>query len=262
MSDSAPAQGGRTMLRDLRLIDWKSFADAVLPFEPLTVLIGANGSGKSNALDALSFLHRAAMGQELPVALDGDAASPGLRGGQAGAPRSGCSTFELHVTVGTADPAVDYRYEIKVSTQPRAQLVSEALIELRHPKRGGEPRSKNLFWTDDCGPQDASIRARTYNKSRGAPRDLRRGAAILAQLANAELPKVVRDGIDAVAGVLRGIFVLDPVPARMRNYCRITDVLEPDGSTVTGVLQAAKHQHGQRLEKRLAKYLEALPEQQ
>ena len=48
------------MIKEIRLKNWKSFRDAVLPIDPLTILIGANASGKSNAIDALEFLERVA----------------------------------------------------------------------------------------------------------------------------------------------------------------------------------------------------------
>ncbi len=46
------------MLTSVRLQGFKSFADATVKLAPLTVLIGANGSGKSNFLDAMQILNR------------------------------------------------------------------------------------------------------------------------------------------------------------------------------------------------------------
>ncbi len=43
------------MLTSVHLKNYKSFVDATVQLAPLTVLIGANGSGKSNFLDALRF---------------------------------------------------------------------------------------------------------------------------------------------------------------------------------------------------------------
>ncbi len=63
------------MIRQITLINWKSFANATLYIDPLGVLIGTNASGKSNALDSFLFLHRIASGTSLTDAL------AGLRGG-------------------------------------------------------------------------------------------------------------------------------------------------------------------------------------
>jgi len=41
------------MIKELTLTNWKSFEKATLYIDPLTIIIGANASGKSNTLDAL-----------------------------------------------------------------------------------------------------------------------------------------------------------------------------------------------------------------
>ncbi len=46
------------MIKELHLKNWKSFGDTILYIEPVTVLMGLNASGKSNAIDALLFLQR------------------------------------------------------------------------------------------------------------------------------------------------------------------------------------------------------------
>lgn len=49
-------------IEELRLTRFKSFRDAILPLRDLTLLIGRNGSGKSNAIDGLHVLARLAEG--------------------------------------------------------------------------------------------------------------------------------------------------------------------------------------------------------
>lgn len=53
------------MLKELHLKNWKSFKEATLYIDPLTVLIGTNASGKSNVLEALEFLRRMASGEDI-----------------------------------------------------------------------------------------------------------------------------------------------------------------------------------------------------
>ena len=45
------------MLTSLRLIDFKNFREETLHMGPLTVIVGADVSGKSNLRDAFRFLH-------------------------------------------------------------------------------------------------------------------------------------------------------------------------------------------------------------
>ncbi|WP_434391303.1 AAA family ATPase [Melittangium boletus] len=91
------------MLKRLRLKDFKSFVDEEVPLAPLTLLLGANASGKSNFLDALQFLHANSFDLDLEQILNGDQrASPdawrGLRGGASEAARWGMSQFTIEST--------------------------------------------------------------------------------------------------------------------------------------------------------------------
>lgn len=58
------------MLTAVRLQGFKSFADATLPLGPLTLLIGANAAGKSNAVEALRLLSAVARGRLLDPEFD------------------------------------------------------------------------------------------------------------------------------------------------------------------------------------------------
>lgn len=69
------------MLKELKLRNWKSFKDSTLHVDPMTVVIGTNASGKSNALDALLFFQRISSGMGILTAITGDVSIGGLRGG-------------------------------------------------------------------------------------------------------------------------------------------------------------------------------------
>jgi predicted ATPase len=51
------------MITAYHLKHFRSYREATLPLAPLTLLIGANASGKSNALEGLRMLARMAQGQ-------------------------------------------------------------------------------------------------------------------------------------------------------------------------------------------------------
>lgn len=53
------------MLSSFTIKDFKSYREATLKLAPLTVLIGANASGKSNAIEALRLLSWIAAGNRL-----------------------------------------------------------------------------------------------------------------------------------------------------------------------------------------------------
>ena len=125
------------MLRRVHLIDFKSFVDEEVELAPLTLLVGANASGKSNFLDALWFLHGLTLGLPLDEVLDGEERArrngepwPELRGGSKEASRLGTTGFELRSVwegLGT-DPRdkLTVRHEISCQTRPVPRVIREA----------------------------------------------------------------------------------------------------------------------------------------
>lgn len=64
------------MLEKIQLRGFKSFHDAEVPLGRLTLIVGANASGKSNLRDALRFLHGVGQGYALAEIL-GEKYGPG-----------------------------------------------------------------------------------------------------------------------------------------------------------------------------------------
>lgn len=63
------------MITRIEIDGFKSFYDFAVDLQPFTVLIGANGSGKSNLFDAIMLLSRLAEGKTVAEALRGDGRS-------------------------------------------------------------------------------------------------------------------------------------------------------------------------------------------
>ena len=66
------------MLTTLRLVDFKNFRDETLHMGPLTVIVGANASGKSNLRDAFRFLHGIGRGYTLGEIIGGKYGAGGV----------------------------------------------------------------------------------------------------------------------------------------------------------------------------------------
>lgn len=47
--------GDDILIKSITLKNWKSYEESTLYIDPLTIVIGTNSSGKSNAIDALIF---------------------------------------------------------------------------------------------------------------------------------------------------------------------------------------------------------------
>ena len=66
--------------------------------------------------------------------------------------------------------------------------------------------------------------------------------------------------LSLVYTTLRNVFILDPVPAKMRNYCKVSKELKADGSNTAGVLCALSPEDKEKVEKSLSNYVRPLPE--
>lgn len=254
----------RNVLKSVTYRNWKSFEGATLHIDPLTVVIGTNAGGKSNALDGLEFLHRLSTGEELSVALSGGPQVPPIRGGIEWAAREGSDLFTIEVLVQGTEERTDYEYSITVQTQPRLQLHAEKLTRVKYrPRTTENPARLQLFWTDDTADDEPSITARFYNKRAGTRRAMRRNTAILAQAlgpGGSGPGKEISEAVEAVTRCLRNVFVLDPVPSTMRDYSPFSDVLASDGSNVAGVLAALPRDRRANVEEVLTLYLRRLPD--
>ncbi|MFJ6135978.1 hypothetical protein [Kitasatospora sp. NPDC092286] len=119
-------------MTEVRLTAFKTFHDAVLPLTPLTLLIGRDSSGKSNALDALEVLSRLAQGEDIRDALDSRRRDAGpVRGGLEGCPPHGEDVFTLGCTVSTpwSLPAT---LDVTIQVRPDIRIVHEQLSGADH----------------------------------------------------------------------------------------------------------------------------------
>lgn len=208
-----------SFIEELRLTAYKSFHDAVLPMGELTLVVGRNGSGKSNALDGLWTLARLAQGEDIRDALDGGREGPAVRGGVAGCAPFGTSGFSLGCTVRTGKARVSL--DVSVQTEPHVQVVSERLLRNDHA----------LLYTDAPDPDSSDITARWENKKQDqAPKLAFRASRLLTTQALSRIPATaagqqIHLAAAQVLAALRSVFVLDPVPHLMRQYVPSRDVL-------------------------------------
>lgn len=126
------------MLTAVELRSFKSFDEAKLTLGPLTVIIGANASGKSNVRDAFRFLHGVGRGYSLADIIGGKYGAGGqvewmpIRGFGTEIMRFGATQFSISVhlrLLGYHSPVV---YELSVakseSDQGGFRVVRERLI--------------------------------------------------------------------------------------------------------------------------------------
>lgn len=253
------------MITELRLENWKSYEQAELHIDPLSVLVGTNASGKSNALDAFLLLNRLANGAMLTSALKGDGTLAPVRGGVEWAARQPGSVFAIGV-VCRADDSTDYEYRLEGQiVDNRCDLFGEQLTRIRYRLgrdglRKSQAGSIKLVRTDPCVEGSPTIVARLYNEKQGTPRQLSRTHAVLFQLVGQKLRQEIQDGVTEVISALRDVFILDPIPSHMRSFSPLSDRLESDAGNIAGVLAALPDDKQREIEAVLTEYASQLPE--
>ncbi|MFH9134975.1 AAA family ATPase [Streptomyces sp. NPDC017524] len=210
-------------LEEVRLTAFKSFHGAVLPLAPLTVLIGRNSSGKSNALDGLEVLSRLARGDDITEALESRYSGSGpVRGGLSGCVPHGSDRFALGCTVGTEHGPITL--DVTIQVDPEVQITEERLTG---PTASG---TRPLLVSGEPIPHRADIDASWHNGKRGRnPSASFRGTRLLTSQLPLRIPGDSDGEIDTmlaagtVLDALSGAFHLDPVPHLMRHYVPARD---------------------------------------
>lgn len=214
---------------EVRLAPFKSFENAVLPLDDVTILTGRNSSGKSNALDAVEVLARLATGESIADALDsrGGRRLP-VRGGARGcAPHHG-SSFSIGCTVRVEEDT--YAFDVTIDVEDDMRVVAESLTGPVVAVKSGSKSQGPLYRTTGGASGGPAVQAEVHNGHR-APnpkQQFRDNRLLLGQVA-ASLPMKnraqisVHRGIEAVVAALKGVFHLDPVPHLMREFVQARD---------------------------------------
>lgn len=228
------------MLIAITLEDFKSYRSARLPLAPLTVLIGANASGKSNAIEAMRLLSWLAQGQKLSAiqyaVQSGDRVVRGTVEDLA---------FERGDAFGLGaetDQAEWNHLSMRVQRRPDGlHIVNETLT---HPDA-----KVPLYALDQPSGErgtDCGVAYNNFAKGRNKPHvTCSDQQAIFTQLTSpatfeaghkesrTRIPPVVQ----ALEQWLSDMLFLDPVPARMREYAFPSDKkLQGDGRNLSAVL--------------------------
>lgn len=213
------------VLEEIRLPSFKSVRSATLPLRDLTLLVGRNGSGKSNVLDGLWVLSRLAGGGEIRDQLDGGRDGAAVRGGAEGCAPLGTDEFELGCTVGTTDARI--HLDLTVSVRPVVQVVHE---HLRYEPRSRNAKTRTLLVSEAPDLDSADITARWNNRKQGLnPLVAFRASHLLTSQVATRVPSTtqagreVHEAADAVLHALGGVFLLDPIPHAMRQYVPARD---------------------------------------
>ncbi|WP_437682633.1 AAA family ATPase [Sorangium sp. So ce131] len=249
-----------------RFVNFKGFADSQINlFNPVTLLIGKNGSGKTNAIEGVELLAEIAHGRPLYEISDiGRSGGFEVRGGLAGCVRTGSEMFQLGFSgvihfEGSDQP---FAYLVGVRAIPEPRIATEEL-------RLGD---RTLFTTLEGseGLKAGVLKVRYDNFSRGGNKPsvtLPADRSILSQYPTFASSDKLKGAVNVAIRVrtyLRSSFVFDPSSKDMRQYDRIGNrVLTRHSANISPVLYAL-HQGNDEDKASLARilgWIKQLPEE-
>jgi predicted ATPase len=241
------------MIQSFSIENFKSFRKATLPLSPLTLLIGANASGKSNAIEAIQLLSWLASGRPLnDLFYDIREEELSLRGGPTDL-GSGGGQISLGCEVKSLDyPSLTFSVSLGVN-EIGLQLTAERLL-----------LGADVLY--DSG--DLPIAKVNANGLRGF-QPLSHAGAKAGALGTANLPGFKKAHLERgsilnsypeVARSLSSVLFLDPAPRRMRAYSFIQEKrLKRDGSALSSVLHYLTEEEEKKA--KILEFIRSLPEQ-
>ena len=239
------------MLTSISLDNFKSYQSATLPLATLTLLIGANASGKSNALEAIRLLHWLARGTRLDdIGQDVNGMKAAFRGYAEDLFLNRADPLSLGVGFSTKNGSGDFSISIGLQ-RTGLQIVAEEM----HIGPGQTPYYSKVeqipcvievFFLAADGKQQLMIL-----------HDDQPAFYQLETLYPSATPNWLRD----LRLHLRNVMLLDAHPAAMRGYTKIRDAgIDEDGNNLSAVLYRICQQ-GQLAKQALLDFIRSLPEQ-
>jgi predicted ATPase len=260
------------MLTEFTLANFKSYSTggtlsmskSRLPLGSLTVLIGANAAGKSNALEGLRFLSWLAQGQKLSsIQYAVNSAERVVRGRV----NDLCHRGESNFTIGCRLDSTEWNQlditlnvrdgELHISSEQIVGSTSQVpLYDLDQPSQG-------------VGT-DVGVAYNNFTKGKNKPRiTCSDQMAIFVQLDTPahfdpkypKSQKIIPETVREYQRVLQNILFLDPVPARMREYSFKSDQrLQEDGTNLSSVLYRLWENQAEN-QQAILNFIQSLPEQ-
>ncbi len=256
----------RGTICSFRLKNFKSYRDATLKFSPLTVMIGANASGKSNLIEGLRLVSRMASGREVGDVLRAAKADElVLRGNMTDLPYDGENSFGFGCALEDHGLEGWTEFDIEFSTlDVGLAVVSESI---RQPS-GAVPLYKIAERASQYS-HDIKVEYNNFKGGGGKPRiKCTDQQLVLTQLktparfgkTHVKSQELIPKVTETVGEALTQIVFLDPVPSMMRDYSHIVErTLGPKGRFLSSVLYdvcKVKAQEGRVLD-----FVRQLPEQ-
>lgn len=239
------------MITELRLRNWKSFFDATLFIDPITVIIGTNASGKSNIFDALKLL------SALASPIDIMDIAKNVRGGAEGIIRRGEQMCNLTITMEGDKSSEQLIYEVALAfdEQRNIYIKDESLILATTKKNLVMFERKEL---DKMNKSLVSVALYTEGKPRY--QNFSAKTSVLSQIEYVNCVRRIKDSTLTVVNNLRKIRLSNPIPERMRDFAPLSKTIAEDASDLAGYLANLDEELKSVTYEAILKYLKPLPD--
>ena len=239
------------MITELRLRNWKSFFDATLFIDPITVIIGTNASGKSNIFDALKLL------SALASPIDIMDIAKNVRGGAEGIIRRGEQRCNLTITMEGDKSSEQLIYEVALAfdDQRNIYIKDESLILATTKKNLVMFERKDL---DEMNKSLVSVALYTEGKPRY--QNFSAKTSVLSQIEYVNCVRRIKDSVLTVVNNLRKIRLSNPIPERMRDFAPLSKTIAEDASDLAGYLANLDEELKSVTYEAILKYLKPLPD--
>ena len=249
------------MLSSFTVENFKSYRlAATLPLQPLTVLIGANGSGKSNLIEALRLLSWVAQGNTLGSISHAVQEQNGIRGTIQNLGFQGHGTISLSCHT-TLDPWNEYSItleqrndELIIADEKLTGTNQQPLFEVvnRFEKEGTVKVSYNNFAGSGRKP-----RITCHDRM---PILIQFQSSAIFGMRQKRAKEMIPYVLNKYQDLLSTIVFLDPQPLAMRGYSFKSERrLSGDGANLSGVLYNLCSRP--EIKDALLQFIKALPEQ-
>lgn len=251
-----------------RLTDFKNFRHAEVDLSaPLTILLGRNGSGKTNLIEGFEVMGSLARGVPFTEITElGRGGTVEVRGGLPYCQRFGATSFGLHLDLpdfrpGRRHSSVSYTLDIAAD--------SSGVHLLRESMMLGD---KSLILASLAEDGLLNVVYDNFSRGRNPTKKWPGSVSVLSRyselIADAKVNANRRIALKAVGAVLAQLprpYVFDLIPNEMRNYERKDPQaqLTRSGSNLSSVLFSLKNGHAERTAAlhRITKAIRQIPEE-
>ena len=122
----------------------------------------------------------------------------------------------------------------------RCDLISEELnrtefdLNSNNERKTGPGHVTRLFKTSSA--LGTLIDAHLLNGEHDRRQTFEKSHSIVFQLLSQRIHPLLQNGIRYISDAVKGIFILNPIPNRMREYSPLSSRLESDGGNIAGVI--------------------------